>query len=104
MALDETTIYVYDEPQFNHISTVCEHCTMQTVLFFAEPSFLTLGYQIVHQTEVPWQVKHIWAQLNDPDNLPEERRTADEEMDEIVERRFHDWLDKIQPGDFNVPS
>jgi len=102
MALEDTVIYVYDEVQFNHFETRCEHCGAESYLFFTEASFLMHGYPIVHQPEAPWPVKHIWAQLFDPDNLPEDRRTADEEMDAVVERRFHDWLEHIQPGDFDV--
>lgn len=104
MDMDCTVINVYDEVEFNHIYTVCENCGKEMVLFFAEPEYLTSGYPVCHNGEAPWVIRHIWAQMFDPENLPEDPRTADQEMDAVVERRFHDWLDHVNPGDFNVSS
>lgn len=100
MAMDETIIYIYDEPQYNNIQTRCEHCLTKSVLFFAEEQFLQFGYPIVHSSEADHTIRHIWAQLNDPDNLPEDENSPDKIMDGIVERNFHDWLEAVSPDDF----
>lgn len=49
-------IVTYDEPQYNHIVSACPFCQHWLVLFFADPSFLTMGFPQVHNSYPP--IKH----------------------------------------------
>lgn len=95
MSMKYTIIFTFEEPQYNHYQTRCGHCGVKTVLFFNDPIMLTFGYPMVKLEEASYTIRHIWAQLNDPDNLPEEPATPDQLLDEWEIERFHQELESI---------